>query len=146
MAGCLPQPLEIEPSVQVQTEPLIRISDASGTVADVSDTLFTIQPPGSTTSTKESGQCGPTEFALHQNFPNPFNPSTTISYALPEKVFVTISIYNIRGEEVKRLVNRYVDAGNHQVAFDATGLPSGTYFVKMASGEFVQMRKLIFMK
>ena len=70
----------------------------------------------------------PIEFALEQNYPNPFNPSTTIKYGIPIKANVQLSIYNALGEMVKILVNEEKVAGNYEVSFDASNLPSGVYF------------------
>ncbi len=82
-------------------------------------------------------------FALEQNCPNPFNPSTTIKYELPRSSMVELSAYDILGREVSVLVNERRDAGVHQVKFDATDLSSGVYFYQMRAGEFVQTKKLL---
>ncbi len=90
----------------------------------------------------------PDHFALEQNYPNPFNPSTTISYALPTNSFVQLTVYNILGQEVESLVNEEKDAGMHSVRFDASQLPSGIYFYKLAAngGEFVNVKRMVIMK
>ncbi|NUN09664.1 MAG: T9SS type A sorting domain-containing protein [Ignavibacteriaceae bacterium] len=86
------------------------------------------------------------EYALNQNYPNPFNPSTLIKYALPKAGKVTIKVYNSIGKEVATLVDGLMEAGNHEVTFDAGALASGVYFYKMTAGEFSQSRKLLLMK
>lgn len=73
----------------------------------------------------------PTEFTLNQNFPNPFNPSTTISFSLPEVANVVIDIYNSNGEQIRELVNSSYASGIHEVSFDASSLPSGIYLYKI---------------
>ena len=93
----------------------------------------------------------PTIFALHQNFPNPFNPITTLGYDLPEKLFVTISIYNMLGNQIKVLVNRYEGAGFKSVQWDATdsmgrAVSAGVYLYKIEAGEFVETRKMVLLK
>ena len=88
----------------------------------------------------------PTEFALEQNYPNPFNPTTTISYSIQELSFVTLKIYDVLGSEVAILVNNKKPAGNYEVEFDATGLPSGTYFYRIQAGNFVETKKMILLK
>lgn len=88
----------------------------------------------------------PRVFALHQNYPNPFNPSTTITYELPKSSEVRLSVYDVLGREVSVLVNERRDAGVHEVKFDGSNLASGVYFYRMQAEDFVQSRKLIFLK
>ena len=88
----------------------------------------------------------PPEYYLHQNSPNPFNPSTTIEYELPKSSEVRLSVYDILGREVSVLVNDRRDAGVHEVKFDAAGLSSGVYFYRLQAGDFVQSRKLLLLK
>lgn len=81
----------------------------------------------------------PDEFSLTQNYPNPFNPTTQVPYGLPETAEVKMSVFDVMGREVRVLVNGQKNAGNHVAAFDAQGLASGTYVLRMravgASGE-----------
>jgi len=85
-------------------------------------------------------------FALHQNFPNPYNPTTTITYSLPIKSQVDLVIYNTLGESVTQLVNEEQEAGKYSVEFDATTLPSGIYFYRIQTGSFIQTKKMILLK
>jgi spore coat protein A len=87
-----------------------------------------------------------TEFSLDQNYPNPFNPSTTINFTVPQNSQVTLKIYDVLGKEVSTLINQVVPAGNHEVNFDATGLPSGVYFYNLTAGNFVENKKMMLMK
>jgi spore coat protein A len=89
---------------------------------------------------------GVTEYSLDQNYPNPFNPSTTINFSVPENSQVTLKIFDVLGSEVSTLINQVVPAGNHEVQFDATGLPSGVYFYNLTAGNFVQNKKMMLMK
>ncbi len=73
----------------------------------------------------------PDEFTLHQNYPNPFNPTTHIRYELPVAGGVNIAIYDITGKEISRPVSGYMPPGNHEIEFDASGLPGGVYFCRM---------------
>jgi len=88
----------------------------------------------------------PLEFNLQQNYPNPFNPSTTISFALPQKEHVELRIYDMLGREIATLVSKDLNAGRHEVVFDAGNLSSGVYFYRIQAGNFSQLRKLILVK
>ena len=88
----------------------------------------------------------PNEFALDQNYPNPFNPTTTINYQLPEKNFVSIKVYDILGNLVTTLVDQDMDAGYHNITWNASNIASGVYFYRIMSGNFVSTKKLILMK
>ncbi len=86
------------------------------------------------------------DFSLDQNFPNPFNPSTMISFAIPNQTDVRVSVYNLIGEEVAELLNKSLSAGFHQVTFDASNLSSGLYFYRISAGSFVDAKKMILIK
>ncbi|MBI1936506.1 MAG: T9SS type A sorting domain-containing protein [Ignavibacteriales bacterium] len=88
----------------------------------------------------------PKEYALHQNFPNPFNPTTNIKFALPKGSSVKLRVYSILGEEVALLVNKVLPAGNHTVDFDAAGLPTGMYVYRIEAENFVSMKKMLLVK
>jgi hypothetical protein len=86
----------------------------------------------------------PTAFALGANYPNPFNPSTMVTFALPVAGEVRIEVYSMLGERVATLVDEIRSAGNHAVRFDASGLASGTYFTRMsAQGKTFTRRMLL---
>ncbi|MEJ5263166.1 MAG: PQQ-dependent sugar dehydrogenase [Ignavibacterium sp.] len=88
----------------------------------------------------------PKSFLLEQNFPNPFNPSTTISWQSPESGLQTLKVYDMLGNEVATLLNDYKEAGKHSVEFNADNLPSGLYFYKLGVGNFSSVRKMLLMK
>lgn len=88
-------------------------------------------------------------FELKQNFPNPFNPVTTIKYRVQsgfEGGKVLLKIYDVLGREIKTLVNKIQSAGNYQVDFNASDLPSSIYYYQLISGDFVQTKKMILLK
>lgn len=87
-----------------------------------------------------------TDYRLNQNFPNPFNPTTLISYQLPENGFVSLKVYNLLGAEIATLVNNVQTAGVHKITFNASNLVSGIYFYKIQAGSFTAVRKLILLK
>ena len=88
----------------------------------------------------------PEDFELHQNFPNPFNPSTRIRYAVTEQAHVRVSIYNSLGQHVSTLVNGTRSPGWYNVTFDASGLSSGLYMYRLEANGFVETRKMMFVK
>jgi len=93
----------------------------------------------------------PTIFSLHQNFPNPFNPITTLRYDLPEDNFVMLTVYDMLGRVVTQLVNTTQEAGYKSVqwnAIDMHGKPvsAGVYLYQIRAGEFIQTRKMVLLK
>ncbi|MFA5012292.1 MAG: T9SS type A sorting domain-containing protein [Ignavibacteria bacterium] len=87
------------------------------------------------------------DYKLHQNFPNPFNSSTNISYSLRVKSLITLRIYDISGKEITTLVNGYKSAGEYKILFDAVNLSSGIYFYSMlADNKLIDTKKLIIVK
>ena len=88
----------------------------------------------------------PSTFVLNQNFPNPFNPSTSITYFVPKESFVTIKIYDFLGREVKTLVNNFLSTGSYEILFDASDLTSGTYFYTMIAENYSNTKKMIILK
>ncbi|MDP2400466.1 MAG: choice-of-anchor J domain-containing protein, partial [Actinomycetota bacterium] len=89
--------------------------------------------------------------ALHNNFPNPFNPETTINYSVKDASPVTIEIYNVKGQLVKTLINEIKDSGNHSVVWRGTdnnnrAVSSGVYYYKMSAGKYSSTKKMILMK
>jgi uncharacterized protein (TIGR02145 family) len=88
----------------------------------------------------------PKSFDLLQNFPNPFNPNTTIQYSIAERSSVTLKVYNMLGREVAELVNGSKEAGNYEVNFDATKLVSGLYVYTLKAGSFSVSKKMLLVK
>jgi len=88
----------------------------------------------------------PGTFSLSQNYPNPFNPTTTIHFSLPRHSSVKLQIYDIRGREVARVVDEELQPGEHRIAFDAKGLPSGVYLYRIKLEGFNRIKKMIVLK
>jgi hypothetical protein len=130
------------------TECLIRISDVvDSTVYDESDSVFTIDDGVSVENIEDI----PTKYELIQNFPNPFNPSTTISFDLPVTELVKFNIYNNLGQKVRSLTNREFTAGTHQVYWDGLDefgkeAPAGVYFYQIQAGSFQATNKMLLIK
>ncbi len=98
----------------------------------------------------------PLSFFLHQNFPNPFNPSATIRYALPQASAVHLTVFNTLGQEVALLQRGEMEAGHHEVTFNGAALSSGVYFCRLqarplrpgyeGAADFLQIRKLVLLR
>ena len=88
----------------------------------------------------------PSEFAMAQNYPNPFNPTTTISFSLPRGGHALLEVYNVLGQRVATLVDRVLEAGNHEVEFDGENQPSGVYFYRLSSPQGTQTKKMMLLK
>jgi hypothetical protein len=88
----------------------------------------------------------PTSFMISQNYPNPFNPSTTFSYSIAKQSKVLIRIYDIIGNEIETLVNEEKPVGTYELTWNASNLPSGVYFYQLQAGDFIETKKMIFMK
>ena len=86
------------------------------------------------------------EFALHQNFPNPFNPSTVITFDVKNVQDVKVQVFDLSGRLVKTLVNNKTSPGRHQVVFDASSLSSGVYLLRMQAGYFIDTKKITLIK
>ena len=93
----------------------------------------------------------PNSFLIHQNFPNPFNPITTLKYELPEDSFVDVTVYDILGNVVNNLVNTNQSSGYKSVQWNATNnqgepVSAGVYLYKIQAGNFVDIKKMILLK
>jgi len=85
----------------------------------------------------------PTEYLLLPTYPNPFNPTTTVEFSVPEYVHVTVRIYNAMGQELAGLVDEDKEIGTYQFTFDGSKLSSGIYFCDIVAGKFHQVQKMI---
>jgi len=113
------------------------------------DTIdFMITNPDGIMMTKQFvfGYAGPKEFKLEQNFPNPFNPTTTIQYQLPQDAKVTLKVYDILGSEVATLINAEQEAGYYEVNWNASNLASGVYIYRLQTGSFVSVKKMMLLR
>jgi len=88
----------------------------------------------------------PTVFSISQNYPNPFNPTTQIRYTLSKESNITLTVYDILGMKIATLVNGKQEPGDHTVNWNALNVPSGVYFYKIVTGDFVQTKKMVLLK
>lgn len=101
---------------------------------------------GDPTSISQLGNNVPDKFSLGQNYPNPFNPTTKIKFDLAKNTNVSLVIYNSLGQQVKSLVNEFKSAGYYEAEFNASDLPSGTYFYRLTTDNFVETKKMLLVK
>ncbi|MCW8995457.1 MAG: T9SS type A sorting domain-containing protein, partial [Psychromonas sp.] len=85
-------------------------------------------------------------FGLEQNYPNPLNQSTTISYSVPKMEFVTLKVYDVLGYEIETLINEEKPAGIYEAEFNANNLPSGIYFYILQAGQIIETKKMMLLK
>lgn len=129
---------------------LVRISGPTGEPSDISDDVFTILAPSSVENPTHSGT--PDRYYLSQNVPNPFNPSTTISYGLPKASTVSLVVYNLRGELIATLEESVPkSAGFHHISWDGRNrngnpVPSGIYLYHLRTEKFSRIRKMTLTK
>ena len=88
----------------------------------------------------------PAEAVLKGNYPNPFNPTTSISFSIPKESNVELSVYNIKGQFVETLMNEFKPVGEHSIVWDAGNKASGIYLYKLKAGEFEEIKKMVLMK
>ena len=96
------------------------------------------------TGVKEEGI--PTEYSISQNYPNPFNPATKIKFTLPQKTLTKITIYDLLGREIQTLINKELEAGYHEISFDASNFQTGVYFYRIQSGDFSKTNRMVLIK
>ena len=87
-----------------------------------------------------------TDYILYHNYPNPFNPTTTIRYEIPEDGVVTIDIYDILGQRVITILNEFQKADRYEVNFNAFGLASGVYIYRMKVNDFITSKKMVLLR
>jgi subtilisin family serine protease len=88
----------------------------------------------------------PSRFLLHGNYPNPFNPSTTIEFNLPVPADVTLEVYDLAGRVVAELIHDRIEAGRHHLTFDATGLASGIYIARLSAADYAGIIKMVLVR
>jgi len=97
------------------------------------------------TDVEEEGSL-PESHLLSQNYPNPFNPTTKINYSISQTGIVTLTVFDVLGNEIASLVNEEKSTGNYEFTFDTAGLPSGIYFYKLQTGSFTETKKMILLR
>ncbi|MBI3195177.1 MAG: T9SS type A sorting domain-containing protein [Ignavibacteriae bacterium] len=101
---------------------------------------------GGVLSVEQRDDLIPSQFTLSDNYPNPFNPTTKISFSIPAMSFVSIKIFDVLGKEVATIVNEELSAGNYTQEWNAQGIESGVYFYQIQAGTYVETKKLILLR
>lgn len=136
---------EVIPSRTAATLNSVCFIDANhGWIVGDSGTILQIR--GGLVSSASEPVTPPRELALFPNYPNPFNPSTNITFSLPARSFVSLEIYDLLGRKIKTLVNQELSAGQNVRTWNAADAPSGIYFCRFKVGSFVQTKKLVLIR
>lgn len=117
-----------------------------GVAVDSAGLVLNVLLTSTTSSMSSNLTAGVESFNLESAYPNPFNPSTTIGYALPRRSHVTLAIFNALGQRVATLINADIDAGYHSMQFNASSLGSGVYFYRMQAGGFADTKKFLLIR
>jgi hypothetical protein len=112
-------------------------------ISDMESGLYVVHFAGAVVKAEPQISILPIEFHLSQNYPNPFNPATVIPYEVASRAHIHIGVYNLLGKKIAILVDGVKDAGAYSLLFNATDLPSGTYFCRMNAGGLIQTRRML---
>jgi hypothetical protein len=109
------------------------------------------QPQGTEFITFSINESVPDKFILHDNYPNPFNPTTSLNYDISQSGYISLVVYNLLGESIRTLVSDYQDSGSYTVIWDSKNdqgvrVPSGIYFVNMVSSNYLLNQKVLLIK
>ncbi|VAX25636.1 hypothetical protein MNBD_IGNAVI01-2894 [hydrothermal vent metagenome] len=131
----------------LNTDNHIIIAGSTSKYGNNSEVYFlNVNENGDITAVRDIERQNPTTFQLFNNYPNPFNPSTVISYQIPEDSFVRLVIYNAIGQEVTTLVNHYQTVGSYNINFNAGDLSTGIYIYRLKTRNFISAKKMILLK
>ena len=122
------------------------ISEDTGWTVGNGGTILKTTNGGLTTNLKSIIQNKPEKYNIYQNYPNPFNPTTTIKFDIQKTSLTKMIIYNARGREIATLVNEVLNAGSYEVDWNGKGCPSGVYFYRIQTGDFIEVKKMLFIK
>jgi hypothetical protein len=125
------------------SEALNFIATDPGGLSDSDSALFTVLQLG---VIKKTNEILPQKFCLNQNYPNPFNANTTISFDLTRETYTVLSLFDIDGKEVSRLINQKFSAGSYEFSVNLEGLSSGIYFCVLKTESFSDVKKMILIK
>ena len=139
----------VVPSGLPQYPRIYAVLDRDNTIAEIHEDNnkgFNVLGVSSVSGIENENNVVPEEYVLYQSYPNPFNPSTTIKYSIPNSDRVSLKVYDILGREVETLVNDFRTAGTYSVEFNASRFASGVYFYQIQSRNFIETKKMILLK
>ncbi len=122
------------------------IDSDNGTAVGYDGTILRTTNGGVSFVEEEEIEEIPNEYALSQNYRNPFNPSTNIKYSIPQTSKVVIKVFDILGNEIETLINEEKPIGSYEVNLEANDLPSGIYFYRLQAGNFIQTKKMVLLR
>ena len=126
--------------------PGFNVSPEWDLTGDSSNSITFVYQPQNCDDMSISELTQPIQYTLHQPFPNPFNPTTSISFSIPEQSQTSLKVYDIKGNLISTLLNQTMNVGHHQVEWNGENLSSGTYFIRINSGEFSDVKKVVLVK
>jgi hypothetical protein len=129
----------------VRFEAFVPGNDDPNPADDVVEVFVDIEDTG-TAVAPDPGEEIPQVFRLHANYPNPFNPETTIRFDVKERARVRLQVFNLLGQAVETLVDEVLAPGTYQAVFDARGLPTGSYFYRLEAGGFSETKPMVLLK
>jgi len=138
--------IEINIPVNINEEFYFRINNYSDFYPNADIVKFRIEPQDNSTNVSLNNDELKSKYDLIQNFPNPFNPVTKISFSIPKPEVVQIIVYDILGKEIKSILNEYKQAGTYEFEFDASILPSGVYLYRMISANYSETKKMLLLR
>ena len=125
---------------------ILTITGDDGSTTHTYDVTMEVRRPPRGGLVAKAGVGVPEEFVLAQNFPNPFNPETSIEFGLPEDTKVRLRVYNMLGQVVGDLVDENLDAGYYSISWDANELPAGVYFYRIETDNYTKTKRMVYMK
>lgn len=134
----------VEAVQKVRTVSVLNLAAMEASAEEVNSRFSITLKTSTTTSTEQEDE--PQTFALKQNYPNPFNPITTIEYSVSKSATVTLTVYNVMGQQVATLVNETKPVGRYRVSWDAANMASGIYHYRLQAGNQVMIRQMTLIK
>jgi hypothetical protein len=135
-----------DPVIRFKSRSIIQSQDGSYFLCGYYQDIWVVKLAPDVTGIEDEIAILPDRITLHQNYPNPFNARTAISFSIPESRYVNLSVYDLLGRRVENLLNGLINAGTHQVVFNADDYASGLYFYRLETGSYSDTRMMVLLK